>query len=436
MRAMVLTVGTGTRPDSDIVSPLVKSIRRSNPDRVALLVTEGAGGSAPNGKAIAAQVESTRTRVTLHVVANPDDLEQTFLCALDLLRRLEGEGFSVNTIIADYTFGTKAMTAGLALAATSFGCDALSYVSGRREHGVVVGGTEKLITIPTTFFRAHHDLRLARHLFERLQFSAVLSILPESHVHCLGPIDGVMLRAMRALARAYDAWDKFDHAAFVERYKAAQVALEAEGADDVRRQYAIDRDVLDRIDELGKASKKQNAHPRERILAGHLADLWNNALRRAQAGLFDDAVARLYRLVELVAQFELAHEHDVNTSNVRLDRLGCTISDELRAELERQRKAKTGKIAIGLQTDYRLLRACGSQLGAVFESTSMSGLDALLERRNGSILAHGMTPVDEDVARRLLDEAARLARVVVPDFDELCRDLQFPWLRDAMSDSS
>jgi len=38
-RALILTVGTGTRPDTNIVRPLVKTIRHSHPDFVAFVAS-------------------------------------------------------------------------------------------------------------------------------------------------------------------------------------------------------------------------------------------------------------------------------------------------------------------------------------------------------------------------------------------------------------
>lgn len=434
-RAIMLTVGTGTRPDSNIVAPLVKSIRHVSPERVVLLVTDGTGGSRPHGEAIREQIDASRTQSTLMPVPDLDDLEQTFQCCLEALRGLEQEGFAANDIVAEYTSGTKAMTAGLALAASSFGCGSLNYVTGRREHGVVVEGTEKLLSVPTAFFRAHHDLTIARHLFERLQFSAVLELLPEWRVHLLGDQDGATLFALRALAHAYDAWDKFEHATFVERFALAQTALESEMVDPRVREHVVSEDVVSRIGEL--AATIEAPERRKRFHADQLADLWNNAHRRMESGSYDDAVARLYRLVEMTAQYEFDRTFGINTSNVRFEQLREPISDGLRAELEHARSQNGKKtIKIGLQTAYRLLGEQDSPLGRAYVPDSEGDLlSGLLTSRNQSILAHGQTPVEKAVAAMLLVESTRLVTVVVPDFEERCYELQFPWLRDRTTSS-
>ena len=52
-RALIVSVGTGTRPDVYIVKPLVKTIRDSRPDFLVLIVTNG---SRIYGEAIAKEL--------------------------------------------------------------------------------------------------------------------------------------------------------------------------------------------------------------------------------------------------------------------------------------------------------------------------------------------------------------------------------------------
>src|SRR5579871_6772019 len=45
-KAMIMSVGTGTRPTADMASPLLKSVRQEGPDLLFLLVTEESRATA------------------------------------------------------------------------------------------------------------------------------------------------------------------------------------------------------------------------------------------------------------------------------------------------------------------------------------------------------------------------------------------------------
>jgi CRISPR-associated protein (TIGR02710 family) len=171
-----------------------------------------------------------------------------------------------------------------------------------------------------------------------------------------------------------------------------------------------------------------------------VADLANNAWRRWREGKYDDAVARLYRLTEMLAQRELKERYDIKAANVKLDRLPA----ELHSKLEGYRSERDDKIKIGLAACYWLLAELESRvrpvdgqddgvgsppgLGAAFAASDR--MPGLLEARNRSILAHGLEPVAQEVCEGFFREVMVLCRVAVPDLDARRRELQFPWMRD------
>jgi len=150
-------------------------------------------------------------------VGDPDNLEDIFRTALAVLRSLREEGFAPKNIDADFTSGTKPMTSGLVLAATAFGCQTLSFVSGRREHGTVASGTEQFRGIPPRAVTAYQRLSLGEHLLQALQFDAARQVLPEQLAE-LDDYDRRRGASIRAVADAFDAWDKFDHGSFAKAY--------------------------------------------------------------------------------------------------------------------------------------------------------------------------------------------------------------------------
>src|SRR5262249_29939188 len=92
-----------------------------------------------------------------------------------------------------------------------------------------------------------------------------------------------------------------------------------------------------------------------------LFDLLLNADRRATEGKFDDAVGRLYRLTEMLAQAQLAR-HEIDSSNVDLNK----VPENLRSDLESLRTSPTSKIQLPLFKSYELLSQMGEKLGDVF----------------------------------------------------------------------
>lgn len=139
---------------------------------------------------------------------------------------------------------------------------------------------------------------------------------------------------------------------------------------------------------------------RERV-----ADLIANARRCRRRGRYDDAVARLYRAIEAVAQCRLAGEHQISdTGHVPLDRL----PGELRQTWAN--RLNGGAIFLGLQDDYELLASLGNPLGALFRELDLHDRKkSPLTARNQSILAHGFDAVSPKVFDQLWEAALRLA---------------------------
>ena len=117
----------------------------------------------------------------------------------------------------------------------------------------------------------------------------------------------------------------------------------------------------------------------------YVADLINNAERRAEESKYDDAVARLYRTMELIAQYRLRKNYGIDPSNAETEKIPQSLMEKWNIPKDR----KTVKLA--LNSDYELLDALGDPLGQKYMEDRK--LKNLLLKRNASILAHGQTPV-------------------------------------------
>ena len=414
---MVVTVGTGTAggPDS-LAAALAWSIDQSGVDAVTFVVTPESTRTAQKVKEImAADYPASNARISWETVGplqTMEDVNVIFGFCLEAIRGLEELGIDRPQVIVNYTSGTKAMSAAAALAGSSLGCR-LVYVSGEREAGIVKPGTEVSFAAPPNAFQAFHDLQLARRMVQRLQFQAAMELCNDVAREHLSAQDERYRRNLYRLARAYDAWEKFDHAEAAKLFGRIEDGLDA--LDELRPDAA----TIERLRSLGAGDEQPSSYSPELI-----ADLLANAARRiAPEGKWDDAVARLYRAVEMTAQYVLWRDYRIDTGAIQQAPLGA--HDERRQA--RIRELIGSRDDIGLRQAYALLEILDDQLGPALASSGVSGR---LQQRNLSILAHGVTPVSQREATRFQRAVLQLVTVAIPDIDRLVSEQQFPWLRE------
>ena len=150
-----------------------------------------------------------------------------------------------------------------------------------------------------------------------------------------------------------------------------------------------------------------------------LGSLINNARRRADENKYDDAIARLYRSLELIAQIKLKKEYNINTSDVDLE-----ILKEYDIDLDFISNAN-GTIKISLDQDYKLLDALNDDLGKFYIKNNQHVLSSL-STRNNSILAHGLNSQTEKEYNKFRDLVLRFAKVLNPEIKIYIDETMFP----------
>jgi CRISPR-associated protein (TIGR02710 family) len=323
------------------------------------------------------------------------------------------------SVVVDYTGGTKTMSAALALQAHPWDCT-FAYVGGtertKNDLGVVVSGKEVVMRVQNPWdalgCQAVED---AVTLFDQAAYGAAAQLLQAALVRVQDPVRKRELNTLRTLAEAYDAWDRFQH-----RDAARLLGDGLKGENDLRSlfgterteslltQFARHRAYLDNLTATPGAT-------RERVL-----DLLANAGRRRAERRLDDAVARLYRAMEALAQVRLHEAHGIaDTGQVPLDQL----PEPLRSAMTP--RARDGLLFFGLQDDYALLAANGDDLGRRFQALTLHDpKKSPLTARNQSVLAHGFEPVSEKVYQSLWNAALHLSdarETDLPAFPQLGR---------------
>ncbi len=410
-KGMVITVGTGTA-GADIVSPLVKTAKDTDPDFLVMLASQG---SRENAERIAKELCIGPKQHDIRVLPFPDDVRKTFQDSLEAMRTLRGKGFQPQDIVVDYTSGTKAMTAGVALAAVAFRCATLKYITGERRAGTVQSGTEQFLSIPPAGILAVSELHAASELARRLRFDAAAQVLDGIPEGLLSQYDHELKGSLAHLVSAYRSWDLFNHKFFCGEYGAVRWDKTELAAFKLK-----DKAVLGRL--VSMAKSLEDGQPSLDVLA----DLFNNAQRRNMEGRYDDAVARLYRMVEALAQWALLQRQGIKSGNVDLAALTSRVPAQQIQRLESRRDRADGAIKIGLEESMGLLDELGDPVGKDFWAAKR--LRAILKVRNNSILAHGFTPVSGEDCEALFGEVRRLAAVADPQLEGRCQALQFPWL--------
>jgi CRISPR-associated protein (TIGR02710 family) len=407
-KVLVQSVGTG-QPGEDITRELFWSVRAISPMFVLWIVSSE---TRPHAERLVGKLDLRPDQWSIHELTVIDNVEEVYRQCLGAIRDLKARGTAPEEIEVDFTRGTKAMTAGLTLAAVACRCQFLTYVTGPRHAsgGQVIEGTERQERIEPRRIWADERLRLAGDYCRAMRFDAALSLLDTVNPAWLGDYERRLADGFRAVAIGYGAWDRFDYArATGELTKLGEIAV----AD--LQEFQVDRAVLSRL--LG-------LKPETGLTADRLADLFNNAGRRLDEGRYDDALARLYRSAEMLAQWILRKDFAIDTADVD----AAKVPVDLRETLEASRNA-AGVIQIGLDWDYRLLNAKGHEVGRRFDHGEFAGIGVLLKQRNTSLLAHGLAPITKKDVESLQEKLVGLISLEAPDFAERRAAFEFPWRR-------
>jgi len=398
MKVLILTVGT-TR------EPLEVALSEHAPDGVVFLASQE---SHPVAAELLRDYGASFRHHTL-LLEDAESLLEAYQKALLALRKaLEWEA---KAIVADLTGGTKPMAAGLTLALTGRGV-VFSYVGGERRDpktGRVLSGHERLRLLedPTARFGLREWEGFTR-AWNALNLGMALSELESLLSRPLSPSEARFYRAMQGVVEGLMEWDRFRHQEALKRLSAhlpvALAVAEAWGHGGKVRVLKGLEALLPHLKSIVEAGEKPTFPL--------LQDLLANAERRAALGRFDDALARLYRALELAAEADLQ------------ERLGFALKDpktwpEGFPESLRERILKPRGLMDLLEAAFDLDLAFGQQ-GTLAQRLygEKNRLQALLQKRHGSILAHGTRPVEREDYERLRDFLAGL--------DERLRPLP-PW---------
>ena len=393
--ALLMTVGTGIGGQvatEDLAHAILFSIDNLNPDIVIFF------GSEKSKKT----VESVKEQYLNEFEEEFDYFEFIHLEQIDDFKiyfeafKRKIQELNDYKIIIDYTSGTKTMTMSAAFASMLYRKN-LYFIGGEREEGVVIRGTEKIIS--QNLYPIYDDLMISKikELFNTNRFDAGKSLLED-----------VTKAKKDTYARLFDAYYYFDN---VDYNKTNEYFITKDFIaewPELKKQFSLNAKALYHLN-------KEDSAMRPFYILGSLI---NNARRRAEETKYDDAIARLYRSLELIAQIRL-NEYDIDTANVQLDILKKhDVNQEFKPDF-------SGKIKLSLVQDYELLNSLRDALGEFYIRNKDEFL-AAISSRNNSILAHGLNSQTEKQYAKLKELVLRFAKVLNPEINDFIKETAFP----------
>lgn len=333
-----------------------------------LVIMARGNDNKPTLSNIPAQAGLNRGQFETQIVP-ADDLDGAYFAMRNAIAEL-GKKFPGVRFIADYTGGTKTMTAALVCAALDRDDVELQLVAGARPNLVrVEDGTEQAMGASVDHLRLDRELKTHLRAWHRFAYREAADGLARIRITANDP-RRTQLELARELSRALADWDNFDHEGAYRRLRiyGSQVA----------QCYPTMLQTL-------RLLAKQNDPAR-------LFDLYLNAERRATQGRFDDAIARWYRLMEWTAQWQLKENLDADTSNFPRELLPQNVDVA---------PDRDGKIELGLFKTWQVVEHHLPGPGQNFVKDHGAELHDLIYMRNASILAHGFRSVTDSDWQRV-----------------------------------
>ncbi len=421
MSTLVMTVGTG-RNRQDIADALLFSIRQHRPEKTVFLCSRiTADQTLP---LLIEPMKRDAIPFEVFISDMENDVQALYNEYLRTLRQYSG-------IIADFTSGTKAMSAALFAAAIAVQADQVSYILGPRDQTGRVAKSTEISAFCPDLVLAERQLDRAKMLFNELDFNAAAA-LAGRYYKTLPKDSPLRARAKTIvlISQAYDLWERFSWKE--SSHLLSKAANPKEGLADVD---------LSRLEANAQFTQTLANSP-----YGHerLFELYANAGRRLAQGRYDDALSRLYRAYEYLVQNRLKNGFDVDTSKLIAEQIAnLPLSCKTRCRLRKKAKESRNLLKLGLAEAIGLLAELRDQVGvALFEmywgrpfrrglspnpKEHHGPLQNWLNQRNRSFLAHGTDPAKEETVRSMLKMYEELLRKsMVPEtFDRLSQDSVF-----------
>lgn len=436
-RALILSCGGSPEP-------LIYCIKEYEPDFIYFLCSYNSKGIAED---IVNELSIPEDKYSLKMVKNHESLDESFAKSREIIKELQKNYSQVHI---DFTGGTKPLVSGLVLAAIGEKCT-YTYVGSIDEKardkkglGIVKSGFEKIKEQKDPYdVYAVMEFEKGMEFFDKYQFSAAKTNFIEASKKLESPNLKEIALFFVDLIELYDLWDKFNNL-FINKQplkNAFRDILNRINNSDIIKSY-FESDYP-----LFKQQIKNNSNFLELKLSRkgmiefddvkyYLPDLLNNASRRIEEGKYDDAVARLYRAIELIAQIGLVNNNLINDQILKVNKEfrinkdailslnNYKVDSLIRGWNEYYSKPSKKNFGVTSNKSFKLL--CALDVPFAEEYLKDKKLKSNVNSRNGSILAHGLNPINENEAIELFNQVIKYSKDVFPELEKYMEMSKFP----------
>ncbi|WP_287786747.1 TIGR02710 family CRISPR-associated CARF protein [Acidiphilium sp.] len=386
--ALLLTVGTGNQkdPEATLYTPLLKSARDGKFSLIVLLPSQ-------QTHPYAEELKNRLAGKTVEIHPLPGAWEENAVDSCyrhfdDVIGKLRGRGFSPVHLTADFTRGTKAMSAALTLAAVRHGLAMTRYIEGERDdRGMVIAGSEKIRGFAPEEALFARRLDEARALFLGGSFAAVETLMGREALPDVSGDIRARADAVRSLAAFCLAWDRLDYTAAALNKLPVQDSLPPDW-----RTFFPPKEVQNWLSLLAENACRDDKKAMAARCQRLIADLLGNARRRLAQGQYEDCLIRAYRILELLGQsrlFALDYDSQTMPDDERMKQFLATLNEgEARPQKRRQ------GYSFGREHVARFLKSSFPRDGFGEKLLAFAGNQGrCVVQRNHSILAHGFDAV-------------------------------------------
>lgn len=206
----------------------------------------------------------------------------------------------------------------------------------------------------------------------------------------------------------YEKWDSFDY----EDYD----------FDKIESYFGNIKELPDNKEAIKVLTDRTN----EKYNSYRIADLINNAIRRIEEERYDDAIIRLYRVLELIGESELQEKYGIRKTDIHLDDIdNLDIEKNAKVNIKKRLDYKYPRYQIPLTTTYFILQKLYDDVG-IYYSRNKQKYQELFQKRNVSVLVHGNHKYETSEINEMLDRVTDLALVYDKNIQKDMTQLEFP----------
>ncbi len=442
---MIISVGTS-------YEPIVLSLSLLIPEKILFLYT--------------AKSESILNKIIKYTDLSPDKYEKSIVNEVDPLdiykeiKQIYIKWNKPEKIYIDFTGGTKAMSASVALAGAMIDVQLIyigsdDYLVDFRKPNP---GSENLIYVenPIAVF-GDMEIEKAFELMEKYNYSGAIEKLEMLKENIPEPEIRQQLNFVYLLAKSYEGWDALD---FPRAYEYMD-QLKKELDRDVRTHKRfllmdyldvinIQKEILEKLQCIpGLINDKKNVEilKRSKLMHSLMFTMYQNAQIRERQEKYDMATLLFYRLLEMIEQRRLAKYNlyvsnadysaiavnstwcpeTINMSNVEKVEWLKKEVNIIKTEIFKKEYFGNLQDQISLLEGFIILNALKDPL--VKDTGYLKKMRSMVYLRNNSIFAHGLGPVAKHDYIKfrdfVIDSFVRFCEIERISFDERARQVEY-----------